>query len=165
MLRCRRCQYGILLRFLAIISKEFYMKNRPLVGVAVMVIKDGKALLGKRKGAHGSGSWAFPGGHLERNESIEDCAVREVFEETGMIIGNIRYVAFTNDIFEEEKKHYVTLFVAAECQDGVPQVKEPEKCEKWEWFDWGKFPENLFLSLKNLIAQGFDIRKGIHLQT
>jgi 8-oxo-dGTP diphosphatase len=56
------------------------MEKRPAVGVAAIVTKNGKVLLGKRKGAHGEGSWAFPGGHLEFNESIEDCAKREVFE-------------------------------------------------------------------------------------
>jgi 8-oxo-dGTP diphosphatase len=133
------------------------MKNRPSVGVAVIVIKNGKVLLGKRKGSHGSGSWAFPGGHLEMNESIEECARREVFEETGISIHNIRYATFTNDIFKEEQKHYVTLFVVAEYHGGDLQINEPDKCEKWDWFIWEKFPENLFLSLKNLLAQGFHI--------
>jgi len=133
------------------------MKNRPLVGVAVIVIKSGKVLLGKRKGSHGAGSWAFPGGHLEMNESIEACARREVFEETGISIQNIRYAAFTNDIFKEENKHYVTLYVVAEYHGGELQVIEPDKCEKWDWFIWGKFPENLFLSLNNLLAQGFQM--------
>jgi 8-oxo-dGTP diphosphatase len=133
------------------------MKNRPSVGVAVIVIKNGKVLLGKRKGSHGSGSWAFPGGHLEMNESIEECSRREVIEETGISIKNIRYATFTNDIFKEEQKHYVTLFVVAEYSGGGLRVNEPDKCEKWDWFIWEKFPENLFLSLKNLLAQGFHI--------
>jgi len=54
------------------------MDKRPLIGVAVIVIKENRVLLGKRKNSHGSGTWAFPGGHLEFNESIEDCARREV---------------------------------------------------------------------------------------
>ncbi len=91
------------------------------------------------------------------NESIEACARREVFEETGISIHNIRYATFTNDIFKEEKKHYVTLFVVAEYHDGDLQVKEPDKCEKWDWFIREEFPENLFLSLKNLLVQGFHI--------
>ena len=67
------------------------MGNRPLIGIAVIVVKDNRVLLGKRKNAHGAGSWAFPGGHLEFNEFIEACAVREVFEETGLKIKNLRF--------------------------------------------------------------------------
>jgi 8-oxo-dGTP diphosphatase len=46
------------------------MDKRPLIGVAVIVIKEDEVLLGKRKNSHGSGTWAFPGGHLEFKESI-----------------------------------------------------------------------------------------------
>jgi 8-oxo-dGTP diphosphatase len=55
---------------------------RPKVGVAVIVVKDTRILLGKRVNSHGSGTWQFPGGHLEFGEPIEDCAKRELFEET-----------------------------------------------------------------------------------
>lgn len=133
------------------------MQNRPAVGVAVIVIKEGEILLGKRLNSHGSGTWALPGGHLELNESIEACARREVFEETGLSIQNIRYATFTNDIFTTEKKHYVTLFVVADYDSGQPQIKEPDKCEKWDWFRWHALPEPLFLSLRNLLNQQFAI--------
>jgi 8-oxo-dGTP diphosphatase len=132
------------------------MNKRPLVGVAVIIMKDRKVLLGKRKISHGAGTWAFPGGHLEFNETIEDCARREVFEETALYVKNIRYGTFTNDIFREEAKHYVTLFVVSEYCHGVLELKEPDKCEKWDWFHWGLFPEPLFLPLKNLLKQGFE---------
>lgn len=131
------------------------MKKRPAVGVAAIVIKNGKVLLGKRKGAHGSGTWAFPGGHLEFNESIEDCAKREVFEETGLSVKNSRFATITNDLFHQSNKHYVTLFVLCDHEKGIPQIKEPDKCEKWDWFYWNEFPNPLFLSLKNLLEQGF----------
>ncbi|OEU63521.1 MAG: DNA mismatch repair protein MutT [Desulfobacterales bacterium S5133MH16] len=129
------------------------MVIRPLIGVAAIVIKDNKVLLGKRKNAHGAGTWAFPGGHLEFNESIEECAKREVFEETGIHIKNIRYGTFTNDIFREDQKHYVTLFVISEYDEGALELKEPEKCEKWEWFFWNELPEPRFLPLENLLKQ------------
>lgn len=131
------------------------MEQRPAVGVAVIVIKNGKVLLGKRKGAHGSGSWAFPGGHLEFNESIEDCAEREVFEETGLSVKNPRFETITNDLFLQSNKHYVTLFVVCDHKKGSPRIKEPDKCEKWDWFYWNEFPTPLFLSLKNLLDKGF----------
>ncbi len=129
------------------------MVIRPSIGVAAIVIKDHKVLLGKRKKAHGAGTWAFPGGHLEFNESIEECAKREVFEETGIHIKNIRYGTFTNDIFREDQKHYVTLFVISEYDDGDLELKEPEKCEQWDWFLWNELPEPKFLPLQNLLKQ------------
>jgi 8-oxo-dGTP diphosphatase len=129
-------------------------EKRPLVGVAVIVVRDGRVLLGRRKNAHGAGTWALPGGHLEYFESIEDCARREVAEETGLKIGNVRHCAYTNDRFQAEGKHYVTLFVAAEHRSGEAVVREPDKCEAWRWFSWDDLPRPRFLPLENLLAQG-----------
>lgn len=130
--------------------------RRPRIGVGVIVLRNNRVLLGKRKGAHGSGTWSFPGGHLEGGETIDACARREVTEETGVTIRNIRHVAFTNDVFATEGKHYVTLYVAADHESGTPRVAEPEKCERWEWFSWDTLPKPLFLPVQNLFAQGFD---------
>ncbi len=46
--------------------------------------KGREILLGQRKGAHGAGTWATPGGHLEFGESVKACATRELLEETGL---------------------------------------------------------------------------------
>ncbi len=137
------------------ISKR--MENRPKVGVGVLVLKDGKVLFGKRKNAHGGGSWCFPGGHLEFNESWEECAARETLEETGLSIKNINFAAATNDIFTAEGKHYITIFMTAEYDSGDLQIMEPEKCEQWLWFDWANPPQPLFISEQNLIKQGFNL--------
>ena len=51
-------------------------REKPGVGVGVIVVKDGKLLLGKRK-THGKNTWSVPGGWLSFSESWEDCAVRE----------------------------------------------------------------------------------------
>jgi 8-oxo-dGTP diphosphatase len=131
--------------------------KRPAVGVAVVVIKADKVLLGRRKGAHGSGSWSFPGGHLEFNETIEDCAKREVFEETGIHIHNLRYGPFTNNLFRDERKHSVTLFVVADYADGREQDREPEKGACWGWHRWDELPQPLFLPIENLLGMGIDL--------
>jgi len=130
--------------------------NRPNVGVGVIIKKDNQVLLGKRKNAHGDGTWSFPGGHLEFNEEVEDCARREVMEETGLKIKNLKQATFTNDVFQKENKHYVTLYVMGEYISGEPRVMEPEKCEKWDWFEWDNLSEPLFIPILNLLKQSFN---------
>ena len=75
------------------------MNQKPKVGVGVILCKENKVLLLKRKNAHGEGSWAPPGGHLEFNEELEDCVRREVEEETGLKVKNIKFIGITNDMF------------------------------------------------------------------
>ncbi len=128
--------------------------NRPAIGVGAIIQRNGKVLLGLRKGAHGDGCWQFPGGHLEYGESVEGCACREVLEETGLILTHTRTGPFTNDVFEDEGKHYVTLFVQGKAE-GEPRLMEPDKCLEWGWFDWSQLPKPLFLPVKNLLKNGF----------
>jgi 8-oxo-dGTP diphosphatase len=78
--------------------------KRPLVGIGAAIIKEGKVLLGKRIAKHGSGTWCFPGGHLDFMESFEECARRETREEAGIEIENIRVGLVTNDFYTEVQK-------------------------------------------------------------
>lgn len=130
--------------------------ERPKIGVGVIITKEHKVLLGKRKNSHGDGSWSFPGGHLEFGEDPEDCAIRETLEETGIRIRNLRRTIYTNDIFEKENKHYITLYILAEYDSGIVKVMEPDKCERWEWFSWEELPEPLFLPIMNLQKESFN---------
>ena len=130
-------------------------EKRPKVGVGVIVVKEGKILFLRRKGAHGEGTWSVPGGHLEFGESIEECAFREVEEETGIKIKNVKVGPFTNDIFNEEDKHYITVYAIAEHDSGDPESKE-EFVQEVHWADWGELPKPLFIPFQNLIDSGFD---------
>ncbi len=132
------------------------MSSRPEVGVGVIVIHNNKVLLGKRKNAHEEGTWCFPGGKLDFGEEILDCAKREVLEETGLKIKDLRLGPYTNDFFEKEARHFITIFVISKSKGGKPLILEPEKCEAWEWFSWDSLPEPLFLPIKNLLNQRFN---------
>ncbi|BCS95303.1 NUDIX domain-containing protein [Desulfoluna limicola] len=127
------------------------MNEEVRVGVGVIILRNNRLLLGERIGSHGAETWAPPGGHLDVGESIESCARREVFEETGLKIGTVKKLGFTNDIFEAEGKHYVTLFVVASCDDGEAEVREPDKCTQWAWCELNDLPQPLFLPLVNLL--------------
>lgn len=129
--------------------------SRPLIGVGVLVMREGRVLLGERRGAHGAGTWAPPGGHLEFGETVESCARREVREETGLEILEVRPAPYTSDVFESDQKHYITLFVTARSPAGEPERREPEKCTQWSWYDWFDLPGPLFAPLATLRASGF----------
>ncbi len=122
-----------------------------------MVWNGDRLLLGRRISSHSENSWQFPGGHLEFGETVEDCARREVAEEAGIRVRNIRSSGFTNDVFIDANKHYVTLFVSSEYESGEVRVMEPDKCEQWQWFRWDRLPEPLFLPIRNFLEQYPDL--------
>jgi 8-oxo-dGTP diphosphatase len=123
----------------------------PKIGVGVMILRNGKVLLGRRNSSHGAGEWCFPGGHLEFNESLFDCARREVDEETGIKISNLKKGSYTEDIFEKEGKHYITIFIIADYESGDVVLKEPEKSDGWCWFSIDDLPRPLFRPIESLI--------------
>ncbi len=58
----------------------------PKVGVSVLIEKDGRVLLVRRAIEPGLGQWSLPSGFIEWDESPEVAAVREVAEETGLVV-------------------------------------------------------------------------------
>lgn len=126
----------------------------PRVGLGILVINNqNKLLLGKRKGAHGAAKWAPPGGHLEFGESFEDCAIREVFEETGLKVSEPKFLAVTNDFFETDGKHYISIFMTVIYpEDQIISNKEPDKVDEWLWFDLNQLPTGLFIPLSHLVS-------------
>jgi len=119
-----------------------------------MIMKDGKVLLGKRKGSHGEGEYSFPGGHLEYMESFGECARRETREECGIEIDNIRF-QFLSNVIKYAPKHYVHIGLTADYKNGEPKVLEPEKCESWDWYAIDDLPQPIF----EMCQQGIDCYK------
>ena len=123
------------------------------VGVGVLVVRDGRVLLGRRLGSHGAGTWAPPGGHLEPGETVDACARREALEETGLVLGDVAPGPWSVDDFPEIARRYVTLFAVADAA-GEPGRREPDKCAGWAWCAWDALPEPLFAPLASLRARG-----------
>ncbi|KAK3299832.1 NUDIX hydrolase domain-like protein [Chaetomium fimeti] len=145
--------------------------QKPVVRVGVAAIvrdKQGRMVVGIRKGSHGDGQWQFPGGHLEMGESYFACAERETLEETGLVVKAEKLLTLTNDIFSPEK-HYITIFVLCQRLDDTqdPQVLEPNKCARWEWKSWDDVrdviaeedgqPGKIFMPIVNLLEEHPDI--------
>ncbi len=139
--------------------KNRELVDRPLfpVGVNVLVIRDGKILLGRRKGSDPEGAWGLPGGHLEEQERMLDCAARELEEETGLTAASFTFAIADNDA-REQKHHYVHFGFLTEGVAGEPTLREPDRCYGWEWFPLDKLPSPLFVGHKKMI-EGFVEKK------
>ena len=130
-------------RFDTMTDKSAVPKPVVRVGVGVLV-KDPKdptrVFCGIRKGSHGAGKLALPGGHLEMFESWEDCASREVLEECNLELETPMFGHVTNDPMPDEGKHYVTIFMLATCKATDPVQTlvnmEPHKCAGWDSYSW-----------------------------
>lgn len=118
--------------------------SRVMVGIGVMILREGKILLRRHHRRNAPrGEYEFPGGHLEYGESFEECARREVREECGLEIKNIRFL-FLGNFLNYSKKHYVQVQLLADWKKGEPMRKEKNRGEEWGWYDAKKLPHPLF---------------------
>jgi 8-oxo-dGTP diphosphatase len=128
------------------------------VGINVIVVRDGRILLGKRKNVYGEGDWGLPGGHLEYGEDMKDAAARELEEETGLKARHFEFHNLVNDTGGRKNKdtypeshHYLQIGFIAQGILGEPELLEPDKCFEWKWFDLDALPENVLASHKQNI--------------
>ena len=122
------------------------------VGVSVLISKGDRILLEKRQHTHGAGTWGPPSGHIDYGETPEQTAMRETKEETGVTISEPKFRVVTNDVFEKEQKHYITVWFEAQYVSGEPKVSAPEEESEVGWFTWDNLPQPLFLPLQHLLS-------------
>lgn len=126
--------------------------ERPNVGVATVVVKDGKILLAEdtRKG----NVFGVPGGHWESGESLKECSLRETLEESGIKAKNPTLISVYDFYREDKKKSYVTIGMKSEYESGETTDLIEEGRLNWSWYT----PEealklNLFPADKILIER------------
>ena len=124
-------------------------------GVGVFVFRNGKFLMQKRQGAHGVGTWSVPGGWMEFGESFEDTAKREVMEEIGLRISDVRVAGVVNSFFKEDDVHSVTIWVTSIYESGKASILEPDKIADLIWCDFDSLPSPLFPPWKELLKSEF----------
>lgn len=117
-------------------------EQRPTVGVVLLVMRDNKLLIGTRREKHGFGKLSVPGGHLEFGESIEECALRELKEETGMTAKpeHVSIITLCNQ--PVAGAHYVNIGVLVHNPEGDPQETAPDEHGDWRWIDLDALPEH-----------------------
>jgi len=133
--------------------------HRPLILVgAVTVIVDevGRILLEQRR--FPKESWGLPGGLMELGESTEEVAAREVFEETGLEVKNLKlinvYSGKNHFVVAENGDEFYVVTVAyyTEAFEGIIKVNEKESIS-FEFFDPQKLPGKIVKSHKAIIDE------------
>jgi len=84
--------------------------DKPRVGSAVLVEKDGKFLLGKRNKVNYFGYWVIPGGGVRYGETIAEAGIREIKEETNLDVELVRFIGHKELLNLPEDYHGVVFY-------------------------------------------------------
>lgn len=115
------------------------------VAVHLLLIKDGRVLLMRRKGTGWEdGKYGLAGGHLEGKESVTDAMIRETKEKTGIDIARESLtVVHTMHRMSTNELEYMDVYLTAGVWAGEPIIAETDKCDDIKWFLLAGLPENM----------------------
>ena len=123
-----------------------YEYPRPAVTADCVVITkeiEPKVLLIQRGNEPFKGQWAFPGGFMNMDETTEQCAVRELEEETGLKISKIKQIGAYSKVDRDPRGRTVTVAYLA-IIDKVEAVKGLDDAAKAQWFSLSDLPKLAF---------------------
>lgn len=111
------------------------LPERPIAATIAIVIRAGKVLLVRRANPPDAGRWGFPGGKIERGETLHQAALRELKEETGVDATALR--TFTAaDAFDYAadgglRRHFILVAVLCRWSDGEPVAGDDALEARW----------------------------------
>ena len=126
----------------------------PKVAVAVLVSRDGRVLLGRRGGGAGRGRWSFPAGFVDRGERLEDAALREVREETGLEVELGPLFALRSETGDP----VILAVYPARVRGGMPTAGD--ELTELRWFSREELPEMAFGHDTAVLQDWWESREG-----
>lgn len=116
--------------------------RKPSVTADGIVLKGNEIVLIKRGKEPFKGSYALPGGFLNYGERLEECAVREVLEETGVKTKVVELVGIYSSPDRDPRGHFVTAVYHLEPIGGM--LKAGDDAQDVEWIHLDKLPKFAF---------------------
>jgi 8-oxo-dGTP diphosphatase len=116
--------------------------NGPRVGVGVLIVQDGRVLMGRRMSGQRPGWYGWIGGKLEFGETLQACARREAREEAGVEVGNLRLLCISSIIVEDQ--HWIDVEFLGDIVAGEPHVAAPDELIDWAWYPIEQLPAPIF---------------------
>jgi len=111
--------------------------------VLMLLIKENKVLLMRRQNTGwADGDYDLVGGHHDGHESLRQALAREALEEIGITV-KPEDATFTHFLQYIDDTEYLYSFYTVKKWQGEPEIKEPHKCDKLEWFPLDALPSNL----------------------
>ena len=123
-----------------------YEYPRPAVTADCVVItkeKEPQVLLIQRGNEPFKGCWAFPGGFMNMDETTEQCAIRELEEETGLKVTEIKQIGAYSRVDRDPRGRTITVAYLA-IIDKVENVKGLDDAAKAQWFPLSDLPKLAF---------------------
>lgn len=110
----------------------------------VVIIKKDNSILMYNRGTSLSEEWTVLGGHMNENETIFECAKREVLEEANIYIYNLSFLT----VLEDKSNKYISFYVLAEYESGNLSGNIDERIEDLRWVSVDSIPEKLYLPFR-----------------
>lgn len=123
-----------------------YKYPRPAVTADTVVIAEGaelQVLLIQRGNEPFRGCWAFPGGLMNMDETTEQCAVRELEEETGLKVNEVRQIGAYSKIDRDPRGRTITVAYLA-VVEAPRAVEGQDDAAKAGWFPLSALPPLAF---------------------
>jgi 8-oxo-dGTP diphosphatase len=126
------------------------MEFRPLAADGV-VVRDGAVALIERDHPPHEGAWVLPGGMVERDETARAACVREVREETGLVVDAVGFAGLFDDPGRDERG---TVSAAYDCVPTGGTFRAREEARRARWWPLDDLPELGFDHAAILAARG-----------
>ncbi|MEI8344189.1 MAG: NUDIX domain-containing protein [Candidatus Moraniibacteriota bacterium] len=124
------------------------------VGCGALVFNHKKEVLLMKRSKNSkneAGWWSQPGGAVDFNEKVIVTVKREIKEELGIEVDIWAENLHVDHIIKKENQHWVVLSFLAKIKKGIPEIKEPHKCDELKWFALDNLPKKITQTTRETI--------------